>query len=177
MKKFIIGIPTVPLVLALLMVATPIFAARPGFVFPGSCCFYNGVAVRTVVPPSAMPNDGVDNFYAVTGGAMGQKAVVAVAPGNTNYHGGHWAFHSVTWNIAPYLLTSEASILAAQAADPPKIDPFYLEQRIHELVNIERTRQKVQPLKLDNKLGEIARHHSRDMADRGFQITDDGLGL
>jgi hypothetical protein len=92
-------------------------AARPDFVFPGNCCFYDGGEVRTVVPPASTPNEGIDNFYAVMGGAAGQKAVVAVAPGDAGaYHGGHWAFHGVTWNTAPYLLTSEAAVLAAAVA-------------------------------------------------------------
>ena len=107
------------LILALAILATsitPAFADRPGFVFPGGCCFYQGTVVRTVVPPAAAPNDGRDNFYAVMGGVAGQKAVVGVAPGDTNYHGGDWAFHSVTWNVAPYLLTSEAAVLVAAAA-------------------------------------------------------------
>lgn len=100
-------------VLAISAVAT---AARPGFVFPGGCCFYEGDTVRTVVPPSAFPNEGTDPFYAVMGGAAGQKAVVGSAPGEPGYSGGHWAFHSVTWNRAPYLLTSEGAVLAAAAA-------------------------------------------------------------
>src|SRR5437867_13139170 len=89
-------------------------APRPGFVFPAICCYYNGAVVRTVVPPAAFPNEGRDNFYAV----MGQEifGVVGVAPGAPGYHGGHWKFHSVTWNVAPYLLTSEAAILAAQSS-------------------------------------------------------------
>ena len=36
-----------------------------------------------------------------------------MAPGDQDYHGGKWAFHAVTWNVAPYLLTSEAGVLAA----------------------------------------------------------------
>ncbi|HLB47346.1 MAG TPA: hypothetical protein VJL59_10115 [Anaerolineales bacterium] len=107
------------LILALAILATsitPAFADRPGFVFPGGCCFYQGTVVRTVVPPAATPDDGRDNFYAVMGGVAGQKAVVGVAPGDTSYHGGDWAFHSVTWNVAPYLLTSEAAVLVAAAA-------------------------------------------------------------
>lgn len=115
MKKFILGIPLTALAFVLLAAATPALAERPGFVFPGGCCFYNGASVRTVVPPSAFPNEGTDNFYAVIGGTAGQKAVVAVAPGDTNYHGGHWAFNAVTWNATPYLLTSEAAVLAAAA--------------------------------------------------------------
>ncbi len=107
------------LILALAILATsitPAFADRPGFVFPGGCCFYQDTVVRTVVPPAATPDDGRDNFYAVMGGVADQKAVVGVAPGDTNYHGGDWAFHSVTWNVAPYLLTSEAAVLVAAAA-------------------------------------------------------------
>jgi hypothetical protein len=92
-------------------------SARPAFVFPGGCCFYEGRMVRTVVPPASTPKQGRDNFYAFPNtAAAGQKGVVAVAPGDRNYHGGHWAFHAVTFNVTPYLLTSEAAVLAAAAA-------------------------------------------------------------
>lgn len=88
-------------------------AAPPGFVHPDTCCYFNDTVVRTVVPPAAFPNGGLDNFYAVMGQTI--SGVVGVAPGSPDYHGGHWAFHSVTWNVAPHLLTSEAAILAAAA--------------------------------------------------------------
>ena len=103
--------------IALLVPAlTPAQAAPPGFVFPGGCCYYDGTVVRTVVPPSAMPNEGTDDFYAIMGGVTGQKAVVGQAPGDTDYEGGHWAYYTVTWNVAPYLLTSDAAVLAAESA-------------------------------------------------------------
>ena len=95
-------------ILALLIVAvTPVVGQgpRPGF----GELYYNGEVVRTVVPPAAMPKEGRDNLYAVPG----QRAVVAVAPGDTDYHGGQWAFHSVSWNVDSYLLTTEAEVLAA----------------------------------------------------------------
>jgi hypothetical protein len=101
---------------AMLMLAAPASAARPGFVFPGGCCLYQGQVVRTVVPPAAFPNTGLDNFYAVGGGVAGQKGVVAVAPGDVGYHGGHWAFYSVSWNVTPYLLDSEGAVLTAASA-------------------------------------------------------------
>jgi hypothetical protein len=89
----------------------------PPFVFPDGCCYYEGHMVRTVVPPAASPKPGRDNFYAFpSAAAAGQKGVVGVAPGDTNYHGGHWKFHAVTWNVTPYLLTSEAAVLAAASA-------------------------------------------------------------
>jgi len=98
----------------------PAFAAlasRPPFVFPGNCCYYRGQIVRTVVPPASNPNAGIDNFYGFpASAAAGQKGVVGVAPGAPGYHGGHWKFFAVTWNVTPYLLMSEAAVLAAAAA-------------------------------------------------------------
>jgi hypothetical protein len=91
-------------------------AGPPPFVFPGVCCYLDGTVVRTVVPPAATPDAGRDNFYAIVGGVPEQKGVVAVGPGSAGYHGGDWMFHAVTWNVAPYLLTSEAAVLAAAAA-------------------------------------------------------------
>jgi len=92
-------------------------SSRPPFVFPDGCCFYAGRVVRTVVPPASTPNEGRDNFYAFpNGAAAGQKGVVAVAPGAHDYHGGQWAFHAVTFNVTPYLLTSEEAVVAAAAA-------------------------------------------------------------
>ena len=89
----------------------------PPFVFPAGCCFYEGAVVRTVVPPASTPQTGRDNFYAFpNGAAAGQKGVVGVAPGDRDYQGGHWAFHAVTFAVTPYLLTSEAAVLAAAAA-------------------------------------------------------------
>jgi hypothetical protein len=131
MRRTFIDRFTVPTVLALAAAACTSDSAlepvmvesevSPAFaravVFPGGCCFYEGDEVRTVVPPAASPKQGRDNFYAFPdGGADGQKGVVGVAPGDTDYHGGQWAFHAVTWNVASYLLTSEAAVLVAENA-------------------------------------------------------------
>jgi hypothetical protein len=90
----------------------PAAAAPPPFVFPDGCCYFNDTLVRTVIPPASSPQEGTDNFY----GVPGQKGIVGVAPGAPDYHGGHWKFFSVTWNVTPYLLTSEADVLAAEEA-------------------------------------------------------------
>src|SRR5207302_8657465 len=91
-----------------------VFAATPGF---GSL-FYNGAIVRTIVPPAAFPNTGIDNFYKVTNGVTGQLGIASVAPGADGYHGGHWKVFTVTFNpeATPVLLTSQAAVLAAQSA-------------------------------------------------------------
>lgn len=51
-----------------------------------------------------------------------------------------------------------------------------LEDRIHELVNAEREKAKLRPLKLQTGLSDVARAHSRDMAARSFfdHINPDG---
>jgi hypothetical protein len=96
---------------------TSALAERPPFVFPTGCCFYNDNMVRTVVPPAAFPSAGRDNFYGFSDDAAeGQKGVVAVVPGAPGYHGGAWRFFSVTWNVTPYLLTSETAVLDAETA-------------------------------------------------------------
>jgi len=102
------------LAIALVLPVTQAFAATPGF---GSL-YYNGTIVRTVVPPAAFPNEGRDNFYKVTNGATGQLGIVAVAPGSSDYHGGHWKVFAVSFNsgVTPVLLTSEQAVLSAQNA-------------------------------------------------------------
>src|SRR5438445_11434421 len=102
------------LAIALFLPVTLAFAATPGF----GNLYYHGTVVRTVVPPAAFPNEGRDNFYKVTNGASGQLGIVAVAPGSSGYHGGHWKVFTVTFNseITPVLLTSEEAVLSAQNA-------------------------------------------------------------
>ncbi len=114
MRRLVVVAMAMGMILSTL--GAPAFAERPGFVFPDGCCFYEGEEVRTVVPPAASPSEGVDAFYAVMGGVEGQKAVVAVAPGDPDYHGGKWAFYAVTWNVTPYLLASEDEVQAAEMA-------------------------------------------------------------
>src|SRR2546422_10016322 len=79
-------------------------AARPGFVFPDICCYYNDALVRTVVLPAAFPNEGRNNFYAVAGQTILRD--VGAAPGAPGYHRGNLAFDSLTRDAAPHRLTS-----------------------------------------------------------------------
>ena len=78
--------------------------------------YYEGTIVRTLVPPAAMPHMGRDALYVIMDGTGGQRPVIAAAPGDRDYHGGQWAFHRVTWNVAPYLLTSDEAVLAAEGS-------------------------------------------------------------
>jgi hypothetical protein len=103
---------TLVLGIALLAIMAFVAMAKPGF----GQLYYNGTVVRTVVPPAAAPQTGTDNLYVIMDGTAGQLPVAAVAPGDRGYRGGKWAFHAVTWNTSPYLLTSEAEVLAAESA-------------------------------------------------------------
>src|SRR5438128_6508118 len=100
------------LVIALVLPVTSAFAATPSF----GHLYFNGTIVRTVVPPAAFPNEGRDNFYEVTNGATGQLGIVAVAPGSSGYHGGHWKVFTVTFGseITPVLLPSDHAVPSAQ---------------------------------------------------------------
>ena len=102
---------------AMLIVAVaPTFAAQPGF----GQLYYDGTTVRTVVPPANSPHGGRDNFYVVPD----QMPIAAVAPGDTDYHGGQWAVHVVSWNegVDAYELTSEDAVLDAATAGDVTID-------------------------------------------------------
>ena len=116
-KQRLIATKLLALAAASAILAVPVgvsFAANPGF----GNLYYNDTIVRTAVPPSSFPNEGTDNFYKVTNGVEEQLGIAAVAPGDTNYHGGHWKVFKVTFNagFTPYLLTSEAAVQAAEDA-------------------------------------------------------------
>ena len=110
MKRFGILVLAVTM---LVLAVTPTFAkGPPGFGF----LYYDGDVVRTVVPPAAMPKPGTDPLYPIMGGAEGQLPVAGVAPGDRDYRGGKWAVNVVTWNVDPYLLTSEAEVMKAASS-------------------------------------------------------------
>ncbi len=56
----------------------------------------------------------------------------------------------------------------AQHLDEANSNVRYLEQKVHELVNARRAERGLRPLEWDERLAEIARYHSRDMAERGY---------
>ncbi len=81
----------------------------------------------------------------------------------------------------PLLIVSFLSLAApvrTQNASRPLVEPRGLETRVFEMVNNERVKEKLKPLKIDRALSEIARRHSEDMARRRFfdHINPDGQG-
>ena len=108
MRRLITGL----VLTSLLVIASvaPTFAAKP----PTGTLYLDGAEVRTIVPPASMPQAGRDDLYLVPD----QFAVAATGPGDRDYHGGKWAVHEVSFsfNVTPYLLTSEEAVLAAARA-------------------------------------------------------------
>ena len=49
-------------------------------------------------------------------GAAGQLPVAGAGPGDRDYRGGKWAFYSVTWNVAAYIVDSGDAVMAAADA-------------------------------------------------------------
>jgi len=107
MRKLIAGVLLAAATLA--STASPALADSP---VERGMIWLDGVQVRTLLPPSAFPNEGRDAFYRVPG----TGGVAAVGPGAGDYHGGAWMVFDVTWNVAPYPLTSAAAVLAAASA-------------------------------------------------------------
>ena len=92
-------------------------SSAPAFASAGfGSLFLDGAVVGTTVTPAHVPaGSGLDPFYHVTNGPTGQLGIAGVGPGDGAYHGGDWEFFSVTFNTAPYLLTSGDAVLAAAA--------------------------------------------------------------
>lgn len=78
--------------------------------------FLDGDTVGTTVVPAPLPKGGTDPFFMVTNGVDGQLGIAGVGPGQPGYTGGDWAVHRVTFTVAPYLLTSDEAVAAAEAA-------------------------------------------------------------
>jgi hypothetical protein len=109
MRRTIIGLTLAAGILLL--------AAAPAGAATGKGQLYlDGDVVGTVVNPAALPNGGSDPFFTVTNGVSGQLGIAGVGPGQPGYTGGDWAVYRVTFTAAPYLLTSDEAVAAAEAA-------------------------------------------------------------
>ena len=61
--------------------------------------------------------------------------------------------------------------------EKPEVDQLQLELMVHQLTNEQREQFELPPLNLDEKLSEVARNHSKDMANRSYfsHVTPEGL--
>ena len=114
-RRILSGLAIPLAIAASLAVASPANADSANAAVGFGQLFHDGSVVRTVATPTSMPGRGVDAIYPVVNGATGQLSVTSAAPGD-NYHGGRWAVYVVTWNVTPYLITSDSAVLLAEAA-------------------------------------------------------------
>ena len=112
MERRHLGILAIALAIALSSIASPALAEKA----TKGMLYHNGNIVGTVVVSAPVPQGGTDPFYMVTNGVEDQLGIAGVAPGDGPYHGGAWAVNLVTFNVDPYLLTSDEAVMAAEAA-------------------------------------------------------------
>ena len=90
--------------------------------------YYEGMVVKTIVPPAAMKQTGTENFYVIFENADAdmprQRPVIATAPGDKGYRGGKWAFNKVVWtgDTEPYELMSAMEVYMAKMLGDITID-------------------------------------------------------
>tara|TARA_Y100000310_G_scaffold301155_1_gene337367 strand:+ start:480 stop:1268 length:789 start_codon:yes stop_codon:yes gene_type:complete len=75
-------------------------------------------------------------------------------------------------NISEFTEEIDDSWSSDNLDEKPYIDIIELEDRIHDLINIERENQGLSPLTKNLKIVEIARGHSQDMARRNYFSHD-----
>lgn len=92
----------------------------------------------------------------------GYKLVVIILLGIIVFHGYH-NYEDYSSKFNAFLNKVEYSYFNPLFVKP-EIDISTLEKRIHEVVNEERRKYGLAPLKWDEKLARIARKHSQDMA-------------
>jgi hypothetical protein len=104
----------VTLVCCMIVISIPLVLAKPNRGY----LYYEGDIVRTFVPNGKPLNkEGTDPLYAFTNGIEGQYSVIKYAPGDKEYHGGHWKVFKVTWIARPrVLLTSYNQLMRAENA-------------------------------------------------------------
>ena len=100
-----------------LLVVTAAPAAGAGLGPPHDAFYVDGDVYRTIGTPTDLSATGApastfDILYAVEGQSL---AVADAKPGDADYNGGRWMRFPVTWNVAPYPLTSAEAVLEAAA--------------------------------------------------------------
>ena len=90
--------------------------------------YYEGMVVKTIVPPAAMTQTGTEAFYVIfendAADMPRQRPVIATAPGDKDYRGGKWAFNKVVWTdgSTPYELMSVMEVYMAKMLGDVTID-------------------------------------------------------
>jgi hypothetical protein len=76
-----------------------------------------GTVVAPALLPTTAPEHSFDKFLIVTNSntAGGQAPVVEAAPGNTEYNGGRWVTHTVTWTAAGFAFHGTVPLLMSYA--------------------------------------------------------------
>ena len=122
MKKLSFVLIAVLLASIVAIQASAVMAASPAHSNAGGRQFgalwYEGYQVRTFVPNGhPLNHPGTDPLYAFPSEDPEedpiQASVIQFAPGDPQYHGGHWKVYVVTWNVEPYTIKSYDALMNA----------------------------------------------------------------
>ena len=115
------GIMLLLIAIGAILVMTNAASADPGngaTVVKEGAIYYDGVLYRTVLTPTDLPDKAPEKSFDIlyNFGMGGQPSVAEAAPGVKGYNGGRWIVYAVSFNVAPYELTSVQEVLDAEAA-------------------------------------------------------------
>jgi len=122
MKKYLRIVSTLAVVSLFLTAVLPATAG-----VTKSTVFYDGNEVLTIetTAPMFLGSDPYYRFFGAQAPAPGQLDIAGIGPGDPGFAGGAWKVHAVVWLIdTPYLLKSEADILAAQNLGHVRVPVF-----------------------------------------------------
>lgn len=129
------------LVAALLLAgvtSTAVLAGGP----PGVGFYVDGQLYRTVGTPTdfsgtGAPADTYDRIFAL---GDGLRNVAEAKPGDRDFNGGRWMVLPITWNVAPYQLTSAEAVFAAELAGDLSIGDEPVRQFLCPVIKVQPNR-------------------------------------
>ena len=112
MRKFLLTTSAALLALAV-GAGSAAAGGPPGVGFYVDDALYRTIGTPTDFSETGAPGHSFDTIYALGGDLLN---VAETAPGDRDYNGGRWVVVPIIWHVDPVQFTSDAQILAAEAA-------------------------------------------------------------
>ena len=125
-------------------------------------------AKNTVTGLLAAPPDGSPPDKVITAEIKQTPVPPVIEPPPSNPSAADIPQVSPTPNVVPQPPTQQSSPGVPISEKPPVISIPELEKQIHDLVNVERTKNSLAAVAWDDAVSAVARNHSEDMAKRNY---------